>query len=492
MPSEAQTRRVQAPHACNMTPSEATVKTRLQIEQDTYSLVITRRNASEVLCLADGPYCALPSVEISHSERVAEQTNAVVYRQFNVEAYCLSTHFPDLLHSALRVCGYCAMECLEPEAAVPSQLYWVSASSLSEATFRNSVTLTDVQRILRTITPAGPSEDAATFGKSGSLRKITNWVQNQVESLNLRLTGRFRQLSASPTFCLLRFETNGPALWFKAVGEPNIREFTITSTLAELFPDFLPRLIAVRHRWSAWLMTEPEGVAPDTTCEWPVWKTVVDRLAKLQIASAPHTSELLLAGARDVTARSLLERVDEFLLVMQAIMTQQRKTPPSIMTAKEVIALAHPLKDALSILTEGLVPDALNHLDCNPGNILVSTDRCVFFDWAEAAVGFPFLTFEYLREHFGRSCPIIAHRAAELAGHYADHWRPHIAAGALSKCLAVSPLVAVFAYAVLNDIWRDPTHLANPSTAGYFRALTRRISREAHVLEGRSPQCFRQ
>ena len=82
----------------------------------------------------------------------------------------------------------------------------------------------------------------ARFHALGWFSELRNWIESVVEPIGLHVNGRFRQLNASPSFSLIRFETDGPALWFKAVGEPNQREFTITCPLAQLFPDYLPRM----------------------------------------------------------------------------------------------------------------------------------------------------------------------------------------------------------------------------------------------------------
>ena len=61
------------------------------------------------------------------------------------------------------------------------------------------------------------------------------------------------------------------------------------------------------------------------------------------------------------------------------------------------------VKDALTAWAQSNIPDTLGHLDLNPGNILISPDQCVFLDWAEAYVGPPFLTFQYLIEHLSQT-----------------------------------------------------------------------------------------
>jgi aminoglycoside phosphotransferase (APT) family kinase protein len=289
---------------------------------------------------------------------------------------------------------------------------------------------------------------------------------------------------------LIRFETTGPAVWFKAVGKPNSHEFNIVSILATLLPAYLPRIVALRPEWNAWLMTEAEGTSPGADSDFSMWRTISPRLAELQIASLHETSLLMSAGCRDVSVPSLLNCADEFFAIMGELMKQQTKTPPSVLTPGELFALSSRLKEVLSALAASGIPDALNHLDFNPGNILVSGGQCTFIDWAETAIGHPFLTFEYLLEHFKRLCPESPARHAELISSYAEQWERYASPLAVSHSLSLAPLAAVFAYAVSNETWRDRARLANPETAGYFRSLTRRMKREADALENRSLECI--
>ena len=220
--------------------------------------------------------------------------------------------------------------------------------------------------------PKVRNHSSGPFAKPGFLFEIMDWAQKEIAPLGLTLTGRFRQLNASPTFSLIRFETDGPALWFKAVGEPNLREFSITRNLSQMFPTFLPRLIATQTHWSAWLTTETQGKHPEEGTEIGVWKAVVQTLADLQIASFGKTFRCLDAGCTDVRICTLLQLADPFLEVMTELMGLQTKNPPAPLSRNELLALGVPLKDALGDSQNCEIPNALNHLDFNPGNIIVS------------------------------------------------------------------------------------------------------------------------
>jgi len=175
---------------------------------------------------------------------------------------------------------------------------------------------------------------------------------------------------------------------------------------------------------------------------------------------------------------------------MSDLMAAQEKRSPAPLIHSELRTLAVGLKESCALLDSLRLPDTLGHLDFNPGNILVAKDRCVFLDWAEACVTNPLLTLEYLREHVARSGIEKAAAGECLAAAYLRPWTSFYSPNELSRALALSPLVAVFAYAMANDSWRsvDPVH--NPRLAAYFRSLTRRMYREAIRVAERSELCL--
>jgi hypothetical protein len=142
------------------------------------------------------------------------------------------------------------------------------------------------------------------------------------------------------------------------------------------------------------------------------------------------------------------------------------------------------------LLEELGIPDALGHLDLNAGNIIVSENGYVFVDWAEAYVGHPFLSFEYLLEHFRHAIGADVAREAELVRSYNAPWEQVLPADVIAEALTLAPLAAVFAYAAGIDGWRNQERPIEPKAAGYFRSLARRMHREATQLVDRRPACL--
>jgi len=452
---------------------------------ETYWLIVTRRGASELLLTADGPSPRLPCVQVRSGERLAAQLMEAVEKGYGLAAYCLFVpRFSNSTEVAVQQ-KYAVMESGAPNGEAPSGTSWLSIRcAVREGTlFRDECvglrsSLTELGSYI-----AGPCK--GPFAKPGWISELFDWTQDQIDPLGLKLTGGFQQLNAAPSFSLIRMETTGPALWFKATGEPNLHELPVTCTLARLFPSYLPELLSVHPPWNGWLSRECQGAALDTLTDVSAWTRTAETLARLEIASIGKSRELLACGCRNLTLTALASRVDRFLARMSERMTLQKSEPPAILSNSDLASLGDELKQACSTVEDLGLPDVLGHIDFNPGNIMVSSERCVFLDWAEGSVAIPFITFCYLREHALR-CP-TATAVDQIAAAYLGPWRSLLSLSDISRSMAVCSVLAVFAYALAIDEQTLPEAVEGPASAGFLRSLARRMHRDA--VKGRSELC---
>jgi len=457
--------------------------------QDLYHILLLRENGLELLVAGERPPFTLPCVEIPRWERVAENMNAVVRKRLGISPVCLFTPDVSVATTDIEQPLYQVMETRGAGVTAPEGTYWLPVDSFTDQSFADAQDSRAVTNALRHIHEFENGETIGPFGKPGWIEELSSWVQHEVDPYGLCLSGEFRQLNASPTFALLRFESNGAAVWFKAVGEPNLREFPISVTLSRLFPGFVPTVIATHPAWHGWLTTEFAGSTLDEVPDACAWERAAQTLGELQIVSVGMTDQLLEAGCRDLRVTSLLPSVDPFLEVMTQLMEQQRKTPPPALDRDELLTLGSQIKEALSELAELGIPDTLGHLDFNPGNILCSADQCVFLDWAEAYVGPPFLTFEYLRTHLVRTQREDVGLSADVINAYETKWRTVLSPEAVAVALNLAPVLAVFVYAAGTEGWRNPTVLREPRAVAYLRSLTRRMHGEMQRLHDRRQIC---
>jgi hypothetical protein len=460
-----------------------------RVPQDLYRLVALRNSGSEILVAGERPPFTLPCVEIPKWERVAENLTEAVKKRYGLSAICLFALEPSDAKANGEPPLYQVMETRDAATVPSNEMRWLPLDSISDQPFADEQDLAAITDTLRQIAGFQSGEAIEPFGRLGWIEELFSWVQGEIEPYGLRLTGNFRQLNASPTFSLIRLETNAQAVWFKAVGEPNLREFGISVRLASLFPGFVPAAVANRPAWHGWLTTEFSGSTLDQVPDSYAWERAAHNLAELQIASIRKTDLLLEAGCRDLRVPCLLSSVDPFMEVMAQLMEVQQKTPPPVLSRKELGRLSDQIKDALSAWDQLNIPDTLGHLDFNPGNILCSANQCVFLDWAEAYVGPSFLTLQYLREHLMRLRRGDIGFFADVVKAYETKWRQIIPSENVSAAMDFAPLLAVFAYAAGPESGRNPALPRDPKAATCLRGLTRRMHVEIQRLQERRPLC---
>jgi len=459
-----------------------------QSEHDTYRVIVFGSNGTEMLLKTSDGRFVLPSVEIPRWERVAENLTAALERDFGCEAVCLFTHNHSSKDGDTQTDLYEVMECWQ-EAKHPAKAAWQPIRLLTASLFRDANEFRVVDQCIHELVSL-ERDSGSPFARRGWLAELRDWTADVLRGAGVEHIGPLRQYNASPAFSLIRFATTGPAVWFKAVGAPNLREFPITLKLVELFPKFTPKILGTKPEWNGWLSREVEGSNLGETKELALWEQAAADLSTLQIESMSKSALLLRLGAHDLRLDVLLSVIDPFFDLVARLMDQQQKVPPAILSREELSLVRVLVDDALTLLQDLGVPDALGHLDLNPWNIIVSSDRSVFLDWAEAYVGPPFFSLEYLLQHFQREVGASSTTQSQVVVAYERPWRQLLPEDRIGEALALVPLAAVFAYAVGTDTWKDEEKVRDPKIAGYFRALARRMNREAMQSHERRSPCL--
>lgn len=453
-----------------------------QSDYETYHAIALGRNGTDLIVVATDAGFRLPSVEVPRRQRVAENLTAGMRSKWGCEVICLFRPNIAIEESDSKDGQYEVVELWHLAEKQDAQTVCVPVCSLSQESFAHATDYRVIQESLAQCAAAACGPAAGPFATIGWFERLREWVEGAIHPLKLRANDSFRQFNASPSFSLIRFETSGPAFWFKAVGAPNLREFSITLTLVQLFPSYVPHVFATRPEWNGWLAHEIQGVNLGDSHDTKQWMAAAASLAHLQIDSIGKQSQLLDSGARDFRVPALLDTVVPLLDVMAQLMAEQIKVPPAPLTREEVVALRDPIYGALLEIQELPIPEGLGHLDINPGNVIVSPSSCRFLDWTEAYVGHPFYSFEHLLEHFRRAVQRSWESEALLKASYAGPWRKFFASDDIATGMALAPLLAVFTYAAGYDAWKDERQLQDPKVAGYLRSLARRLKHEAGQL----------
>jgi hypothetical protein len=440
---------------------------------DSYRLIVFNRAGTAVL-LESGPSgYDLPLVHIPKLTRSAKEITTVLRDRWHILSVLL---FSGLLEQNPVPVYFAALEAQGRTCRPPEKMDWFPVHHTISHLLKNNK-----QRVLKSsylrLTDRMTGEDPEPFSRLGWLSHLQDWVTKVIRRRGMELKD-FEQLNGCETFSLIRFETTQHPVWFKAVGKPNLHEFPITLTLAKLFPGYVPSIFDTQPACHGWLMADANGSPLSDARESSAWKNATTALASLQIESQDRTEDLLEAGCKDFRIPTVLRKIDPFLETMTDLMKRQSLTPPSVLSSSEVRELGRSLKKACQRLQELRIPDSLGHGDLNLANIIVGEHQSVFIDWAEAYVGHPFSTFEYLQLARANSFQEFEDDRAQLDGSYMQAWETVCSSGRIAEALSLTPILAVLLKGLNTADCLDANIHRNSRPARRLRSLTRRMQLE--------------
>jgi len=382
----------------------------------------------------------------------------------------------------------------DANAALPVNLAW-RVQLQAELGVQDRIAL---EAAMKEFEPYDSAVKASSFGRYRSLNEIRAWYSPHLDRLGLRETG-IQQWNGDPWFALFRIKTEpktieadaepvagavGPpkALWFKAVGEPNTREYAVTLALAQECPYWFAKIIASNPEWHGWLMEEVDGHELDEELDGRPWALTARVLAKVQKRFVGKEDELLALGCRDWRMPRVLAALDPFFEDMEEIMERQPSEPPHRLDRSELRALKIQCQDLCHRVEDVDIPYTITHGDFSPHNVLVSNGWPVFIDWAEAYVSFPFISWEYFWNRMIKDHPEHADWHERMHRNYAYRvWAPLLTKSRVDEGLRLSPAMAVLILALYGI--DDPEQRRNRRADKGKRSLVRRLHHELEILQ---------
>lgn len=424
-------------------------------------------------------YC-LPRVFVSKQTRFAESINETLRREWQLNTLILT-----VLHTNDERPSCVVVEVL-PAAATTSScdltLQPVDALKASELNILERASIQDV--IASDVSATSP------FSHRGWLVEAKRWIQECVCDRYVRFNSDIRQLNGGSNFALVRLATeNGPAFWFKATGEPNTRELTVTAALSRLFPEYLPPLIATRPDWNAWV-SEEAGCPIRGCMTLEVMESVTLSLAHLQMKSITHREELIAAGCLDHSLPVLKGHLREITSYLEEAMSRQTSAKVPRLGRPRLYELESIVADACDRMQDLGIPNSLVHNDLNLGNVLIDGSRCTFIDWAEGYLGNPFLAFQHLCAYFrtdGDSAAIWTSRMRDL---YRSCWLEYLTEAQIDVAFSLMPILAIFSYLYGSGDWTTSPRREGDQFQAYMRSLARHMDRAARAMKSREALCL--
>jgi hypothetical protein len=432
-----------------------------------YRVALFAPGGQAILALREFDSFRLPRVKVAEFARTAQQITTAVRQMYQLDSIVLDF----LNETATKEPCAVAEICIEIGDISGNGLTLIDPSRICHAD------LSDGERVDLLAIVEGKHCSRAPLSCVGWLTQAKCWIRRNAGTRRLDFTGRLTQLNGGGSFCLLRLETkSGPALWLKAVGEPNLHEYDTTMYLASVQPEFLPTILCSRADWHAWVMeevgTDLEGAANFATCA-----RAVGALAEFQTSMLGRVERMISWNCADHRATVLLMHLDDvFAFVREAMALQAGgRTPPlqptQVMKLKEAICLA------LTIFEKMSIPETVAHNDMSLSNILCDEERCVFIDWCEAYIGSPFNAFELFRVILNRHHPSSVDWTAELRAIYLARWIDHLDEARAKALVALTPVLTIYSLLYSRGLGWIDANRHNPLFQRRTRILARHLER---------------
>lgn len=264
----------------------------------------------------------------------------------------------------------------------------------------------------------------------GWRRRAVAVIDTRLAAAGLRRTGPVEVVKRWALSVVLRCPTSGGTVFYKQSLPSLAHEGRVLSLLAARRPGLVPEVLAPGPPRDGWCTREVR-LRPGTRLPDDGRGQALAALGEVQRDWLGRTAELVAAGCWARTPLALARLVPTAargdLFGPHSGLPGALSTPESVRLA----AACDRLPELCAALAAAPPGESLVHGDLHPGNwgVAPATGRAVFLDWAESAVGHPFLDIAAAL----RSCPDPEVRARALDRYFAS-WSPLMSA---AECRAV-------------------------------------------------------
>jgi Phosphotransferase enzyme family len=311
------------------------------------------------------------------------------------------------------------------------------------------------------------------WAQPGWIAGVREWVECEVERLG-HVVLSLEQVKQWSISAVLRVETDGPDFYFKvALRLPLfVNEAVLMDRLAERFPAYVPRPLAVEPE-HGWMLLAEFGELFRRQVSLETRRELLGRFAGLQRRTAALTNELLADGCLDRRLGVLEGQIEPLLDDSEAV---HHLEPFEV---AELRRLAPVLKEACRQLDGCGLPSTLVHGDLHLGNVTRVEGELQVFDWTDACIGHPFIDLLSLQWESD------AASKASLLGAYLEPWREVASAERLQEAVAFAGVVIPLHHAVSYQHIVAGLEPAAKAELDATHEFLREVLSRAHAIERR-------
>lgn len=230
------------------------------------------------------------------------------------------------------------------------------------------------------------------WAERGWLDEVKVWLAQELTRLGRTPVGEPEQVRHWNISAVLLQETDSGDMYFKAVIDHFVVEPRITATVADLFPDLTPKVLALEPV-KGWMLLEPFRGAELTKSPFETHWRAFRRFSTLQLESLAHKDLLVAAGCADRGLGNLKEAVTWLFresLELDLLTSAERKS---------LVSMEPRILDKIDRLAACGLPETLVHGDSHFNNIVAEGDDVTIFDWTNACWSHPFFDIALQYSH---------------------------------------------------------------------------------------------
>ncbi len=407
-----------------------------------YYLIIPHTDLSEyrILLRKTPKGWTLPSyVPYEHHFGVVNHINQHVWEEYGLSVAtlrCLQTEYS-------REEGerrFYALDNLHPSWQPPEDMQWFTEQEVTFLKLSSQLELTMIMHWFNWM--HSDSSLRPDWMRSGWLPQAARWMMDLAERMEMEGLITVQQLRAWSRSSTVRLHTEKGNLYLKAVPQMFNYEPIITRVISIRYPDHAPEVMAVHVENSWMLMHDFKGRPLRGITDIDVWKRVLKRYAELQIDLAPSSQSLIGLGVPDRNVDYLCTQIERLMKDLPEALSDDESF--------ELRRLAPTLRSLCYQLTEHRIPQTLTHGDMWSSNIIIRENgNCLFFDWSDASISFPFFDIPFFLSEIEMELPDVPDAREQLRDAYLQPWTRYEPMSHLRRAYEISEVLGALHQALI-------------------------------------------
>lgn len=306
---------------------------------------------------------------------------------------------------AKRISVVAELEVADPVWAAPAHGRWVGLGELERLRLADEPHRELLTGYLDDMERGEVPAQRAPWARTGWLPAVRRWIEGEAGRLGLVVLG-VEQVKHWSISSVLRISTDGPDLYFKVpLRLPLfVEEAVVTSRLADRFPAYVPKPLAVEPH-EGWMLLAEFDELLGWSAPLEARQEALRRFAGLQVRTAELVDGLLADGCLDRRLEVLEGQIGPLLDDPRAV---RRLEAHELAELRRLVPV---LQRTCRRLAECGLPATLVHGDLHADNVARIDGELQYYDWTDACVAHPFidlLSLQWERDETNRAALLEA------------------------------------------------------------------------------------